>query len=52
MLLVLGRAEAVRAGWMSEAVAVMLREPLPGLDQVNLGTVVAAWPKRLRSSSA
>ncbi len=41
MLLVLGRAEAVRAGWMSEAVAVMLREPLPGLDQVNLGTVVA-----------
>ncbi len=41
MLLELGRAEAVRAGWMSEAVAVMLREPLPGLDQVNLGTVVA-----------
>ncbi|HTM32372.1 MAG TPA: hypothetical protein VL263_13770 [Vicinamibacterales bacterium] len=41
MLLELGRAEAVRAGWMSEAVAVMLREPLPGLDQVNLGTIVA-----------
>jgi hypothetical protein len=41
MLLELGRAEAVRAGWLSEAVAVMLREPLPGLDQVNLGAIVA-----------
>lgn len=40
LLLELARAEAVRAGWLADAVAILQREPLPGLDQVNLNDVV------------
>lgn len=40
-LLELARAEAVRAAWLADALAVLQREPLPGLDQVNLGAVVS-----------
>jgi signal transduction histidine kinase len=41
MLLELARAEAARAAWMSEAVTVLQREPMPGLDQVNLGAIIS-----------
>jgi C4-dicarboxylate-specific signal transduction histidine kinase len=41
MLLDLARAEAIRAGWLADALAVLQREPLPALDQVNLNAVVA-----------
>jgi hypothetical protein len=41
LLLELARAEAVRAGWLADAIAVLQREPLPGLDQVDLSAVVA-----------
>jgi hypothetical protein len=41
LLLELARAEAVRAGWLAGALMVLQSEPLPALDQVNLGAVVA-----------
>jgi hypothetical protein len=39
LLLELARAEAVRACWLADAVAILQREPLPGLDQVDLDDV-------------
>jgi hypothetical protein len=36
LLLELARADAVRAGWLADALAVLQHEPMPALDQVNL----------------
>jgi hypothetical protein len=41
MLIALARAEAVRAAWLADAFAVLQCEPLPRLDQVNLGAVIS-----------
>ena len=41
MAVELAKAEAVRARWLAQAVAVLQSDPLPALDQVNLGTVLA-----------
>jgi signal transduction histidine kinase len=41
LLLELARAEAIRASWLAEALAVLQSEPMPALDQVNLSAVVA-----------
>lgn len=41
LLLELARAEAIRASWLAEALAVLQSDPMPALDQVNLSAVVA-----------
>lgn len=41
LLLEVARAEAIRASWVAEALAVLQSEPMPALDQVNLSAVVA-----------
>jgi hypothetical protein len=41
MAVELARAEAVRARWLAQSVAVLQSDPLPALDQVNLGHVLA-----------
>jgi hypothetical protein len=42
LLIELARAEAQRAAWLADALAVLHREPLPALDQADLGRVVSA----------
>jgi hypothetical protein len=41
MAVELAKAEAVRARWLAQSVAVLQSDPLPALDQVNLGAVLA-----------
>jgi hypothetical protein len=41
MALELAKAEAVRARWLAQSVAVLQSDPLPALDPLNLGVVLA-----------
>jgi len=41
MAVELARAEAVRARWLAQSVAVLQSDPLPALDQVDLGVVLS-----------
>jgi hypothetical protein len=47
LLLELARAEAVRAGWLADAIAVLQQEPMPALDQVDLNRVAATVAEAL-----
>jgi two-component system sensor histidine kinase/response regulator len=47
MAVELARAEAVRAGWLAQSVAVLQSDPLPALDQVDLGGVLSHVAKLL-----
>ncbi len=47
MAVELAKAEAVRARWLAQSVAVLQSDPLPALDQLNLGTVLANVAKAL-----
>jgi hypothetical protein len=49
MAVELAKAEAVRVRWLAQSVAVLQSDPLPALDQVNLGAVLANVARALEA---